>query len=218
MEEKKSYPPKQQNKSHQTLLGTILNSLCMLMLLSVVSWVFLVLWFSLESTLYKESSAYYDLRILLQNQQSFVYHHNQTILKMVLEYFKNIQHTARSMLNYVFNDKVGKNILEIIFGVAEIIIIRISTFIMSFPFLMVTLFIFSVDGLVQRDINKFKGKRESTLVFHSLKPLAGMSFFSLFLFYMAAPTVVNPQIIFILMAVVSGMFTLLTIKNFKKYL
>jgi energy-coupling factor transporter transmembrane protein EcfT len=75
-----------------------------------------------------------------------------------------------------------------------------------------------IDGLALRDKRKFQGARESTFLFHRLKPLAKLSFFSLFIIYMVMPYGISPSVFLIPMVALSSLFTMLSIKSFKKYL
>jgi hypothetical protein len=82
----------------------------------------------------------------------------------------------------------------------------------------VFLCVLMIDGLVLRDKRKFQGARESTFIFHRLKPLAKISFFSLFFIYMVIPYSVLPGVFLVPMVMLSSLFTMLAIKSFKKYL
>jgi len=75
-----------------------------------------------------------------------------------------------------------------------------------------------IDGLVQRDIRKFKGSRESALFFHRIKPLAIHFLFFTFFIYMVLPLPISPELILIPMAIISGICISLSIKSYKKYL
>jgi energy-coupling factor transporter transmembrane protein EcfT len=55
-------------------------------------------------------------------------------------------------------------------------------------------------------------------LFHRLKPLAKLSFFSLFIIYMVMPYGISPSVFLIPMVALSSLFTMLSIKSFKKYL
>jgi len=74
-----------------------------------------------------------------------------------------------------------------------------------------------IDGLVQRDIRKFKGERESTLYFHKLKPLAPFSFYFIYFIYLCLPYPYSPVVFLLPMVGLTSMFIMLTIKHFKKY-
>jgi len=79
-------------------------------------------------------------------------------------------------------------------------------------------FIFFADGLIQRDIRKFQGARESTLFFHRIKPLSIFFIYTIFFIYMATPLPLPPELTLIPMILLSGLSTMLTIRTYKKYL
>jgi integrating conjugative element membrane protein (TIGR03747 family) len=113
---------------------------------------------------------------------------------------------------------IGESIIETFIEIAVIILIRLCLFVAFIPFMFVIIFVLIIDGLAQRDKRKFQGARESTFLFHRLKPLAKLSFFFLFFIYMVFPYMVMPELFLMPMVILSSLFMMLTIKSFKKYL
>ena len=64
------------------------------------------------------------------------------------------------------------------------------------PLFSLSLSIGLVDGLVQRDIRKFQGARESTLLFHRIKRCGAAIFFLPLFAYLAWLSPVSPLIFF----------------------
>lgn len=110
------------------------------------------------------------------------------------------------------------NLVKIFIDVSQLSLARIRIFIKFIPFLLVILSIFIIDGLVLRDKRKFQGARESTFIFHRIKPLAKFSFILLYFIYMVLPYPVMPSLFLLPMALLTGLFATLTIRSFKKYL
>ena len=114
-------------------------------------------------------------------------------------------------------NEVQEIAVTILVSTTKIVLARFFTFIEFLPCLLVILFVFIVDGLVQRDKRKFHGARESALLFHRLKPLGGVSFYGLFFAYMAVPIMLPSTVFLLPMACLTSVFTMLSIKYFKKY-
>ena len=68
-------------------------------------------------------------------------------------------------------------ILPLLSGTLAVVVKRFWVFIMALPLFLLSLILGLVDGLVQRDIRKFKGARESTLLFHKIKRSGAALFF-----------------------------------------
>ena len=110
------------------------------------------------------------------------------------------------------------NVFSIVTDANNIIWNRLILFMLNIPLLLSIVFVMTVDGLVQRDIRKYQGARESAFFFHRIKPLAGKICGLIYLFYMAIPFDFYPNILLLTMVIVCGWFTLLSIKNYKKYI
>ncbi len=98
----------------------------------------------------------------------------------------------------------------------ELVLARLTNIFFIFPTVLLTLFVFFIDGLVQRDIRKFSGGRESALIYHQAK---SFSFFFLsngIFIYLVLPISINADFILILAACLSSCFLLQTVKAFKK--
>ena len=204
--EKSSSPSSRSKKSHPTVLGSLFFAIFNLILLSLLAWVLLVGWFCIQAAISNSESVAATVKKITAHQ--FSYHPDLTY--GVLHVSQNIKDTGISYID--------ENVANIIIGTIEIILTRAYLFIVSIPFMGAILFVLITDGLAQRDIRKFQGARESTFFFHRLKPLAGTSFFFLFFLYMAIPLAIPPEVFLIPIVVLSGVFTMLVIKSFKKYI
>jgi hypothetical protein len=216
MENKQSTHSKPKAR-HTSLLGTLFFTLFNLILLSLLSWTLLEMWFSVQGILLSSANSSYTIQKILYSDFIIIKHfcpHSSDVLLHLFQYVRDLIY----YFNYFIKGPINKDVIEIFLNVTEIIVIRIFLFIQFVPFMMVVLCVFIMDGLVLRDKRKFQGARESTFLFHRLKRLSKLSFFSLFFIYMVSPYAISPRLFLMLMTLVSGLFFLLSIKHFKKYL
>jgi hypothetical protein len=217
METKKASPPRQHGKSHPTLLSNIISTIIILVLLSIISWFFLLGWFGIEVIFSVNNNANSLIQEILTGQFNFINSYNPKILEMILDNLKHIEYIFYLEFNYSINGTTSTSLTNILYGTFEIIVSRICVFLMSIPFLVVILGIYIIDGLVQRDIRKFRGERESTLFFHRSRLLLNRLFNLIFFIFMAMPFAVSPQFILIPMGFLCGLIAMISIKHFKKY-
>jgi hypothetical protein len=203
MDNKKSSSMRQK-PSHPSIISSVLFWLFNLLLLSLLSWFFLEAWFCMKVIFSRDCSTI-----------QLIVNYNMTIIKnqtpsVLINQFNNILS--------LINAYPGAHIIEIMLAVTEITLTRLFIFIEWAPFILAVMYVLVVDGLVLRDIRKFQGARESTFLFHRLKPLARLSFFTLFFVYMVIPFDIPSTVFVVPMVMLSGIFTTFTIKRFKKYL
>jgi hypothetical protein len=211
--ESKQPTHKQSKTSHPTVLGVLFFTLFNLILLSILSWIILEVWFSVQLVFF-DPGINIAIQKILNSNISMLAKYDFQLLDDVLNIFQGMQNGIHSWCG----SYMGGNFVEIFIGVTEIILIRCCIFVAFIPFMIVILCILVIDGLVQRDKRKFQGARESTFLFHRLKPLAKLSFFSLFFIYMIVPYEISPDLFLIPMVMLSSLFTMLAIRSFKKYL
>jgi hypothetical protein len=211
--ESKQPTHKQSKTSHPTVLGVLFFTLFNLILLSILSWIILEVWFSVQLVFF-DAGINIAIQKMLNSNISMLAKYDFQLLDDVLNIFQGMQNGIHSWCG----SYMGGNFVEIFIGVTEIILIRCCIFFAFIPFMIVILCILVIDGLVQRDKRKFQGARESTFLFHRLKPLAKLSFFSLFFIYMIVPYEISPDLFLVPMVMLSSLFTMLAIRSFKKYL
>lgn len=102
--------------------------------------------------------------------------------------------------------------------VTQFVIERCQVFIMGFIVIFAFMMLGFVDGLVQRDIRKFKNTRESTLFFHRSKGLLSIVFFAGYFFFIVTPMDINLTAYLMLMALLTGYLVQVSTRQFKKYL
>lgn len=110
-----------------------------------------------------------------------------------------------------------KIIQQILTGTTLIILQRTLIFLLAIPLFLLCFGLGIIDGLVQRDIRKFQGARESTLLFHEIKRSLGWVFFIPLLVYFSLPWPVSPVWFLVPIAITVGVLTELSVRSFKKY-
>lgn len=113
---------------------------------------------------------------------------------------------------------VNQEIKPLFYGITKIITTRLGILLLALPLFALCLSLGLVDGLVQRDIRKFQGARESTLLFHELKRGSGIGFFVPLLIYFLWPWPLKAEWILMPLAIAMGLLTQLGAKSFKKYI
>lgn len=203
---------------HPTLIGSLIEIIFNLTLLALVSWVALVIWFNIKSQLSNNYQLSNHIQRIVNPDLSYIAIHHNDASKWIINLFNHIQLFFSLLLVHIGNCELARQFAVTIIGSFEIMVVRICIFILSIPIFTLFYFISIVDGLVQRDIRKFKCTRESSFFFHRIKPLSGVFTYALFVIYMAVPLQVSPEILLIPMVILSSYFIMLTIKSYKKYL
>jgi hypothetical protein len=107
---------------------------------------------------------------------------------------------------------------ELFIAVTEIIITRFFIFLLAMPLFVLFLTIFMTDGLVAREIRKFRGARESTLIFHRAKLCMSFSFFVPLFIFLSLPVFISPMLFLIIQSLMLSISAHFAVKFFKKYL
>ena len=101
--------------------------------------------------------------------------------------------------------------------VNKLIYYRVVIYFKMLPLFMLALTVGFIDGLVQRDIRKFQGARESTFFFHRILLLFKFTFFTPLLIYFSLPFFVSPVLFFGLQSIGLGVLIQMAARSFKKY-
>ncbi len=108
--------------------------------------------------------------------------------------------------------------VTIILLVTKLIILRLIALVLFLPVFAVVGFLGLIDGLVQRDLRRLRGRRESALLYHRARSaLIPLLFWSGFL-YLILPYNLNPDQLLLPFAISFAIAVFLTAKMFKKYL
>lgn len=99
----------------------------------------------------------------------------------------------------------------------QLIILRLVIAFFMLPLCLLAGLVGFIDGLVQRDLRKFCGGRESALVYHRAKRYIAPTLMTGFFIYLILPLPLPPQWIFIPTAALFGLVVRITVSRFKKY-
>ena len=103
-------------------------------------------------------------------------------------------------------------------NICDLYVIRLTVLCLAAPLFVLLVWVGLVDGLVQRDLRRWGGGRESSYVYHYAKR-SNLVFVALAGFvYLALPFSVHPAIVLMPFAIVCAASIGLTASRFKKYL
>lgn len=102
--------------------------------------------------------------------------------------------------------------------VVKTFMLRVAILTMAIPLFVMFAFVGLTDGLVQRDIRRWSGGRESSLVYSYSKNSIGPIFYLTWVVYLAMPVSVHPSFILFPFACIFGFAIAMTASAFKKYL
>jgi integrating conjugative element membrane protein (TIGR03747 family) len=102
--------------------------------------------------------------------------------------------------------------------IAEVFAVRLAVLTLSTPVFVLVGFVGSVDGLVQRDLRRWSGGRESSFVYHRAKLLLFSSLLVPWVLYLASPISIHPNWFILPFAAAFGLILAITAASFKKYL
>ena len=109
------------------------------------------------------------------------------------------------------------------FGVAtvnitQVFTIRVAILSLAMPVFLLFGIVGLTDGLVQRDIRKWGGGRESGYIFHWATKFIGPAFLMTWLVYLAVPISINPGWVVLPFALLFALMLRIAGTTFKKYL
>lgn len=248
MAQDKRAAPAPVKKSRKSILGSALHLIVFSVLVSLLAWLFLILGFcgyqiskgQIAVNTWMEAIIKNN-REVLKDKKNFIQEKVQTegknLLSHVLvemratnrwQWIKQKAHRMNREVKQRFPrvqstwvrvwNTIVKPIIAVFYGVTIIILTRWLIFLCVLPLLMVFIVFGVVDGLVQRDIRKFQGARESAYFFHRIKRMWKPCFFVPLFGYFIWPGVIDPFWFFIPMALCLSVMMQLSLQVFKKYL
>ncbi len=102
--------------------------------------------------------------------------------------------------------------------VIQIFAVRLAVLILAFPVFILLALLGLIDGLVQRDIRRWSGGRESSFVYHWAKKILYPSLILPWIIYLAMPVSVHPNLVVLPFAVLFAISVTVMASTFKKYL
>jgi integrating conjugative element membrane protein (TIGR03747 family) len=102
--------------------------------------------------------------------------------------------------------------------IVQVFSVRLAILCLATPLFVLFSLVGLVDGLVQRDLRRWGGGRESSYVYHYAKRSVWMFVLAAWVSYLALPVSVHPIFIVLPFAILFAMSISLTASSFKKYL
>ncbi|WP_422452165.1 TIGR03747 family integrating conjugative element membrane protein [Endozoicomonas sp. ALC066] len=102
--------------------------------------------------------------------------------------------------------------------VVQLFLVRLSIMTLSMPLYLLFVVVGMADGLMQRDLRRWGGGRESAFVYHHAKRWMVPVFLFSWLVYLSIPVAVHPNLILLPFAAMLGGIAYMMTSRFKKYL
>ena len=102
--------------------------------------------------------------------------------------------------------------------VTKIFAVRLAVLLLAFPAFILLALVGLVDGLVQRDIRRWCGGRESSFVYHWAKKNLYPFLILPWIIYLAMPESIHPNLIVLPFAVCFSISVTIMAATFKKYI
>lgn len=122
---------------------------------------------------------------------------------------------ASNLINHVY--KRYENHWQAIVPVTQIFIIRLALIIFSLPAFLLAAGMGAVDGLVERDLRRWGGGRESSNVYNLARRSVIPSFILACMIYISLPMSINPALVILPFALLFGMSVRIGFDRLKKY-
>ncbi|MCK9608013.1 MAG: TIGR03747 family integrating conjugative element membrane protein [Methylomonas sp.] len=102
--------------------------------------------------------------------------------------------------------------------VTQVFAVRLAVLILALPAFVLLGLMGLIDGLVQRDIRRWSGGRESSFVYHWAKKLLYPALILPWILYLAIPSSIHPNLIVLPFAILFALSIRVMASTFKKYL
>ena len=102
--------------------------------------------------------------------------------------------------------------------VTQVFSLRLAILTLAMPVFVLFSLVAVVDGLVQRDLRRWGGGRESSFVYHYVKKAAVLLLVMTWVIYLALPFSLHPTFVVLPFATVFALTIAVTASTFKKYL
>jgi len=113
---------------------------------------------------------------------------------------------------------VAENYILAAMVVTQIFAVRLAVLTLAIPAFVLLAMLGLIDGLVQRDIRRWSGGRESSFVYHWAKKVLYPSLILPWIIYLAMPVSVHPNLIVLPFAVLFAVSVTVMASTFKKYI
>lgn len=234
-----------QPKPKGLITGSI-HTLCLLVFISLFAWGLLIMGFALQNFFKGDRAMQQHMQLLLKSNTHVLKNSSSQRVKNIYAYLQhwenNLINQGKIKTNHIMvrihasnadwkfylptlhnkaaiaAKKVMQRTGSIVWGATLILANRLCIFILALPLFLLCLSVGIVDGLVQRDIRKFQGARESAFIFHWIKLAIGFCLFFPFFIYLVCPWPLSSLWFLVTMAMVMGGLVQMGLRSFKKYL
>ncbi|MCX4030185.1 TIGR03747 family integrating conjugative element membrane protein [Endozoicomonas sp. SM1973] len=112
----------------------------------------------------------------------------------------------------------GQTYIESALSSTQLFVVRLLILTLSIPAVLLAILIGMTDGIVERDLRKWGGGRESSMVFSFAKSFFKPVIFIFTMLYLSLPVTVSPFFIFVPFAISLGLVVRKLFEKMKKYL
>lgn len=102
--------------------------------------------------------------------------------------------------------------------ITQVFAVRLAILTLALPVFLLFALVAVVDGLVQRDLRRWSGGRESSFIYHHAKRTVLPFVILAWVVYLACPVSVHPSYVILPFAVLFALALAVTVSTFKKYL
>ena len=103
-------------------------------------------------------------------------------------------------------------------GVIQVFFVRLAVLLLATPVFFLAVIAGFGDGLVQRDLRRWGGGRESSFMYHYAKKFIMPSIIGAWVIYLAIPITVHPSFIIVPFVIMTASSAAIAASTFKKYL
>lgn len=103
-------------------------------------------------------------------------------------------------------------------NITQVFVVRLTILTLAMPVFLLTGVVGLADGLVERDIRRWGGGRESGYVFHIAARFIKPAIIWTWVLYLSSPVRINPALVILPFAVLFGFALRVSSASFKKYL
>ena len=237
---KKDYrPPPRKEPGLLSFIVSGCVSLCAWLIVSLLISI-VIEWIGIK-LLWQEEGAYHSQRVLMSDQ---VYLNHQALNKSESLKEAIVEKTVK-IVNWFTNDSWLQNVIKwarstneessklamwanrfytkydkyihASITVSQIFVVRLALIVFSLPAFLLTGLVGVVDGLVERDLRRWGGGRESSNIYNLSRKSIVPAFISACVIYISLPMSINPVLVILPFAVLFGLVTRITFERLKKY-
>lgn len=138
------------------------------------------------------------------------------MLEMAQQPFNGNEKGTKRLMQDIVN--VSRDYLLSAFYTTQTYAVRLAVLVMALPLFAIFMVIGLTDGLVRRDLRRWRGGRESSLVYAYAKHSISPSFMAAWLIYLCLPISLHPNFVILPFAVLFGYSMMMMASKFKKYI